>query len=77
MEIMLIGWGTGVAVGVGTTSVGVNNNVGVNVFVAVAVSVSGATVLTGITACVAQAVTNSAIVIKTNKVFFISELLAY
>jgi hypothetical protein len=48
------------------------------VSVAVALSVSGTDVFAGMTVCcVAQAVMKRAIFTKTNKVFFITELLSY
>jgi hypothetical protein len=67
----------GVAVVVGATGVIVDFSVGINVFVAVTILVGGTGVFAGMTACVVQAVINRAIFTKTNKVFFITELLAY
>jgi hypothetical protein len=77
MEIILIGWGMGVAVGSGGTGMVVRTDVGINVFVAVAVSISGTDVFAGTTVCVAQAVIKRTIFTKTNKAFFITELLLY
>jgi len=67
----------GVAVGIGVTGVIVNFDLGINVFVAVAVFVAETGVFAGTAVSAAQAVIKSAIFTKTDKVFFITELLAY
>jgi len=79
MAIMLIGWGMGVAVGSGGTGVAVRTDAGINVlvFVAVAVLTSGTEIFAGMTTCFVQALIKRAMFTKTNKVFFILELLTH
>jgi hypothetical protein len=71
---MLIGWGIGVAVGIG---VDVVVGAGINVLVAFGISVGGIEVIVGDAICAAQAVKQREIIIKTNNIFFIIELLPF
>jgi hypothetical protein len=69
---MLIGKGIGVAVGKGVKVV---VGPGINVFVAFGISVGGIEAIVGEAICVAQAVLNTEIIIKTENAFFIAGLL--
>ena len=76
MPIMLIGWGIGVAVAVGK-GVRVCVASGISVFVELGIMVGRMGIFAGAAACGPQALMKTEIVIKTNKVFFIEELLTF